>query len=113
MRPLDNFFHRRNIKDPEQWLSRMNIHDQHALETWCENNDVIAPEAGKYFPATQPEPQASTDKAVQDPAPKQSRELTSDPDVSWHTPAAERSRKATPKRSTTTKKKKAPAKKKS
>jgi len=113
MRPLDNFFHRRKIDDPEQWLARMNIHDQLALETWCENNDVIAPEAGKYFPAMETKQQHHSDELPPPAAPKPSKQLTSDPDVSWHTPAAERPRKSPQKRTPAPKKKRTTVKKKS
>ena len=109
MRPLENFLHRRKISDPEQWLQRMGIHSQLALEAWCENNDIYAPEPGKYFPVdpiTDVAEEQLTSKKLKAPQPPPGEEEI------WHTPAAERPRRQTSKRPTATKKRKTSTSKK-
>ena len=108
MRPLESFLHRRKIKDPEQWLQRMGIRSQLALETWCENNEIEAPELGKYFPA----PDASEDEAPSSTNRTKAEQPSNDEEETWHIPAAERPRKQPAKRPATKKRKTSASKKK-
>ena len=115
MRPLKSFLHRRKITDPEQWLHRMGLRNQEQLATWCENNDIITPDVGEYFSAPEDQVLEQKEKEAPTTATKSvaATQAPSSGEETWHTPAAERPRKSTANRATSTKKKRTTAKKKS
>lgn len=99
MRSLENFFHRRRVKDVSQWLKNMNIYSYEALVVWCENNDIFVPEEGKYGLSS-----TSTEEAAKTKSSKTKQQEIDDSNATWHIPAAERPRKPTTKSSSSQKK---------
>ena len=84
MRTFEHFLRRRGVRDIQSWLTEMKIESDAQLIAWC-NTEQLNPPDKKYFKSPQVQKPASSQQAT--------ASSPTDPDTSWHIPAAERSRK--------------------
>ena len=92
MRSFKQFLYRRKIKNVHAWLRDMVITSDEQLAAWCTHEGISSPEESFFLPEKKSEKVSTLAPKVEDGA-----------DAPWHTPAAERSRKASPKKKRTTK----------